>query len=221
MDRFGKNLLSYNGLTYRTSWTHLNWYYNSKVSKLSIILLLAASLLLLLLLLLLFSFSFSFLLLFFDFYNMTDIRIPLLPTVKCTNCHIYIDVRTLDNHICVPIKKMTLPSLSGQIMTTSQDSDLTDPHTRTSTINSSVRHILRKIKGSEHKSIDTVASPTLSMASSTLSNNTMITTPRSSKDDLQHYIVGPHMDSTPLQKSNSGIANSFTLSKSKGRKSKI
>jgi hypothetical protein len=131
---------------------------------------------------------------------MTNTSIPFLPTIKCTSCHIYIDIRTLDNHICVPIKKntllekLTLPL--PELIDSQENESLSPPNIqrrsreRSNALNNSVRRIFQKIKGNEqqYKSTDSALSPTLSIFSSTSSNNTVIT-PRSSKDCFQQYLL--------------------------------
>ena len=135
---------------------------------------------------------------------MTDISAPFLPTIKCTSCHIHIDVRTLDNHICAPIKnnssleKLTLPL--PELIESQENESLPPPNIqrkfreRSNALNNSIQRIYKKIKGNEqqYKNTDssnaTALSPTLSIFSSTSSNNTIIT-PRSSEDYFQQYLL--------------------------------
>ncbi|CAO3618833.1 unnamed protein product [Mucor fragilis] len=133
---------------------------------------------------------------------MSEISVPFLPTIKCTSCHLHIDVRTLDKHACVPITKANskLPlsvSIDMQI-----NQALPPPNVqrrsreRSNALNKSVRRIFQKIKGNDqqYKSTDSSGlSPTLSMFSSTSSHQT-IPTPRSSEDYIQQYLLKQDMD---------------------------
>lgn len=127
---------------------------------------------------------------------MTEIRVPFLPTIKCTGCQLHIDIRTLDKHACcVPIT-----SKAGSTLPLSESIDnqaLPPPNTqrrsreRSNALNNSVRRIFQKIKGNDqqYKSTDSsVLSPTLSTFSSTSSHQT-IPTPRSSQDYVQQYFL--------------------------------
>lgn len=135
---------------------------------------------------------------------MSEISVPFLPTIKCTSCHLHIDVRTLDKHACVPITKANskLPlsvSIDMQI-----NQALPPPNVqrrsreRSNALNKSVRRIFQKIKGNDqqYKSTDSSGlSPTLSMFSSTSSHQT-IPTPRSSEDYIQQYLLKQGKDTS-------------------------
>ncbi|KAL0142283.1 hypothetical protein V8B55DRAFT_1586347 [Mucor lusitanicus] len=144
---------------------------------------------------------------------MTEIRVPFLPTIKCTGCQLHIDIRTLDKHACcVPIT-----SKAGSTLPLSESIDnqaLPPPNTqrrsreRSNALNNSVRRIFQKIKGNDqqYKSTDSsVLSPTLSTFSSTSSHQT-IPTPRSSQDYVQQYFL--KQDTDPMatsQKNNRSL----------------
>jgi hypothetical protein len=42
--------------------------------------------------------------------KLRAVETPALPTIKCSQCSLYIDVRCLDEHKCVPVE----PTLKGK-----------------------------------------------------------------------------------------------------------
>ncbi|CEP09604.1 hypothetical protein [Parasitella parasitica] len=74
---------------------------------------------------------------------------------------------------------------------------------RSNALNNSIRRIFQKNKVTEkqHRSTDSPLSPTLSLFSSTSSNNT-IPTPRSSEEFFQHYLLTQEMNLLSSQRNN-------------------
>ncbi|KAK4519352.1 uncharacterized protein ATC70_009587 [Mucor velutinosus] len=157
---------------------------------------------------------------------MPDISAPFLPTIKCTGCHLYIDIRTLDKHACVPIIKTSSTLPLSESIDIQDNQALPPPSTqrrsreRSNALNNSVRRIFQKIRGNDqqYKSTDSsMLSPTLSMFSSASSHQT-IPTPRSSEDHIQQYLLKQDTDSIISRESNN---NSLIRLESRDRKKPV
>lgn len=129
---------------------------------------------------------------------MSEISASFMPTIKCTGCHLHIDVRTLDKHACVPITTKYNSALPlSESIDIQENQAIPPPNVQrrsretSNALNNSVRRIFQKIRGNDqqYKSTDSSAlSPTLSTFSSTSSHQT-IPTPRSSEDYFQQYLL--------------------------------
>ncbi|KAI8881066.1 hypothetical protein K501DRAFT_324701 [Backusella circina FSU 941] len=83
--------------------------------------------------------------------KLRAIETPALPTIKCSQCSIYIDVRRLDDHRCVPIEP-TLKDISS--VTSENNGDIFPPLSNSAQRRSrersngfsSMRRIIQKIK---------------------------------------------------------------------------
>ncbi|CAO0798787.1 unnamed protein product [Mucor circinelloides] len=145
---------------------------------------------------------------------MSEISASFMPTIKCTGCHLHIDVRTLDKHACVPITTKYNSALPlSESIDIQENQALPPPNVQrrsretSNALNNSVRRIFQKIRGNDqqYKSTDSSAlSPTLSTFSSTSSHQT-IPTPRSSEDYFQQYLLKQDVDPTTSQDNCDGL----------------
>ncbi|KAI9469027.1 MAG: hypothetical protein EXX96DRAFT_590188 [Benjaminiella poitrasii] len=129
---------------------------------------------------------------------MTNIKLPFLHTIKCSDCQIYIDIRTLDSHVCT--KETDISSLNVTSPTSTffhQNKSSTDSRKSREKskngLNNSMRRILQKMKGNtnEQQNVSNTNSTNSSLLSPTFSTFTASTssiiTPRSSEDYFQQY----------------------------------